>query len=364
MDKREVFRGALLGLAVGDAMGYTVDKKSLDEIREDYGPNGLLGYDLVNGYADITSYTQTAAFVGNGLLMGLTRRAVRGTMAKPVNYAAMALKEWSRSQQFGPIEKNYCWLSATPELKRRHCLDTRVLDMLSRERLGTLEEPVARMDSPSTLTTALPVAMLAEHLHLTAEEADRLAADIVALTHGDGGAYLSAATLCHVLGLLLDDPTLPLEDILSKTVEAIQLQFGKDHTQTSQLWELLQMTKVLMSDDSLAPMEAMEQLRCTTAAEVLCGALYACATCHGDFDAAIITAVNHSGRSAAVGAITGMVMGLLLGESALPDFYLESLECAKTLRALADDLMVGCPMDGINSLFDDDWDRKYLRSGV
>ena len=47
-------RGALLGLAVGDAMGYTVDSLSIQEIRQSYGPNGLLGYDLVNGYADVT----------------------------------------------------------------------------------------------------------------------------------------------------------------------------------------------------------------------------------------------------------------------------------------------------------------------
>ena len=364
MEKREIFRGALLGLEVGDAMGYTVDKKSLEEIREDYGPNGLLGYDLVNGYADITSYTQTAAFVGNGLLLGLTRRAIRGVMARPVNYAAMALKEWSRSQQFGPIEKNNCWLSGCPELKRRHCLDTRVLDMLSRERLGTLEEPVARMDSPSTLTTALPVALLAKPLRLTAEEADRLAADIVALTHGDGAAYVCAAALCRMLGYILEDPQRHTEELLRRTVDAIQLQFGKDHAQTSGLWELLQMTRVLIAEDSVTPMEAMEQLRCTTAPEVLCGALYACATSHRDFDAAIITAVNHSGRSAAVGAVTGMVMGMLLGESALPEFYLESLESAEVLRQLADDLLVGCPMDPVSNLFDDEWDRKYLRSGV
>ena len=70
--KQGRFRGALLGLAVGDAMGYTVDAKTLDEIRADYGPNGLLGYDLVNGYADVTSYTQLAAFSANGLLLGLT----------------------------------------------------------------------------------------------------------------------------------------------------------------------------------------------------------------------------------------------------------------------------------------------------
>ena len=62
-------RGCLLGLAVGDAMGYAVDSKSWAEIQEDYGPNGLLGYDLVNGYADVTSYTQIAAFTCNGLLL-------------------------------------------------------------------------------------------------------------------------------------------------------------------------------------------------------------------------------------------------------------------------------------------------------
>ena len=70
---QSAYRGCLLGLAVGDAMGYTVDSRSLQEIREDYGPNGLLGYDLVNGCAAGSSYTQVAAFVSNGLLLGITR---------------------------------------------------------------------------------------------------------------------------------------------------------------------------------------------------------------------------------------------------------------------------------------------------
>ena len=68
-----IYRGCLLGLAVGDAMGSTVDSRSLDEIRENYGPNGLLGYDLMNGYAEVTSYTQLTAFTCTGLLLGLTR---------------------------------------------------------------------------------------------------------------------------------------------------------------------------------------------------------------------------------------------------------------------------------------------------
>ena len=116
-------------------------------------------------------------------------------------------------------------------------------------------------------------------------------------------------------------------------------------------------------EDSVSSMEAMEQLSCRSASEVLAGAVYACVTCGEDFDTAIITAVNHSGRSAAVGAITGALLGARLGFEALPEFYLESLEPLHILLELANDLVVGCPMEIGSSLFDDDWDRKYLRAG-
>ena len=75
-----------------------------------------------------------------------------------------------------------------------------------------------------------------------------------------------------------------------------------------------------------------------------------------DFDTAIITAVNHSGQSAAVGALTGAFLGAKLGEEALPEFYLECLEQRETLCSLADDMAKGSVARG---LFDDDWDQKY-----
>ena len=107
--KRSAYRGALLGMAVGDAMGYSVDSRSWQEIQEDYGPNGLLGYDLVNGYADVTSYTQLAAFTCNGLLLGLTRGRVTGKMAPFVNYIRLSSQEWAASQRpWGRPEKTYC----------------------------------------------------------------------------------------------------------------------------------------------------------------------------------------------------------------------------------------------------------------
>ena len=362
--KISTFRGTLLGLAVGDAMGYTVDRKSLEEIRECYGPNGLLGYDLMNGYAEVSSYTQLAAFTANGMLLGLTRGKVQGKMAPLVRYIGLALREWSRSQQYSLPERNYCWLSSVPELKRRRCMDTRMLDALSRENLGTPETPVYRNDYPSALTEVIPVALLRDYLGYDQDSIDRLGAETVALTHGEPQAFLSGAVLTHVLTRLLQDPQEPVEELIRGTVEAVQIQFGREFGETTRIWELLQYAQTLAANENITQMDAMEQLSCRTAPEVLAGVLYACLTCHGDFDAAMITAVNHSGRSAAVGAITGAVLGLRMGEEALPDFYMDCLEPLDLLRQLADDLAQGCPLDRNSLMFDDDWDRKYLHAGL
>ena len=75
----------------------------------------------------------------------------------------------------------------------------------------------------------------------------------------------------------------------------------------------------------------------------------------------MITAVNHSGRSAAVGAVAGAILGAKLGEDALPDFYMECLETADVIRELADDLIQGCPMGRRSKMFDDTWDQKYVQ---
>ena len=99
-------------------MGYTVDELSLEEIRENYGPGGLMGYDLRNDNAQVTSYTQIAAYTANGLLLGLTR----GKPNTWLRFISQSLKEWAKRQHFPrDPEKSLCWVSQIPELRRRHC---------------------------------------------------------------------------------------------------------------------------------------------------------------------------------------------------------------------------------------------------
>ncbi len=358
------YRGCLLGLAVGDAMGYTVDNRNWQEIREDYGPNGLLGYDLVNGYADVTSYTQLAAFTCNGLLLGLTRGQMLGKMAPFVKYIEVACREWAASQRpWGRPRRSYCWLLRKIELCRRHCMDTRMLDTLSRERVSTPEMPINNFSDAGSLTCAIGVGLFFHRDRMDLQEIHRLGAEAVALTYGSPTAFLSGAVLAHIISQQLQNPAASLKKIALEAVESMKEQFGHQYSQAFEVATLVRHAITYAESPGANAVDVMERLGCDNAAQVLAGAIYACLTCQEDFDSAMITAVNHSGRSAAVGAIAGAILGIRLGEEALPDFYIECLEPAEVLRELADDLYTGCPMELGNKLFDLDWDYKYLHGG-
>ena len=361
---QSAYRGCLLGLAVGDAMGYTVDSKTWPEIQEDYGPNGLLGYDLVNGYADVTSYTQLAAFTCNGLLLGLTRGQLQGKMAPFVKYVGLSHREWAASQRlWGRPDRTFCWLLQKKEMCRRHCMDTWMLDTLSRDRLGTPEEPTTHFATPGSITAAAGVGLFYRPDTMDQTEIDRLGAEAVALTHGGPLAFLPGAIITHLISRVLRDGGTSLEQLILEACAAFREQFEREYSQVEEICTLIRQAIDMSHDWKVKPVDAMEKLRCETGAQVLAGAVYATLVGQEDFDTAMIIAVNHSGRSAAVGALTGAILGARMGEEALPEFYLECLEPAAILQELADDLYQGCPLSMDDLFFDADWDRKYIHGG-
>ena len=348
------YQGCLLGLAVGDAMGYTVDDNTLDEIRETYGPNGLLGYDLVNGYADVTSYTQLAAYTANGLLVGFSR----GKTDHYLRYIVMAMREWAKRQHFPRApEDSPFWIAKLPELRRRHNRDARTLDALRFETLGTPDTPINQAGAPGAITMAVAIGLFFNSKRMEPAQIGTLAVESIALTHGDPEAFLPGAVLAYCIAGILQEPERPLKEQFTQAISVMQTQFSR-FSQADAVARTLRKALLLSDNHAIPVQEGMEQLGCCTSPECLAGAMYAC-LCHpADFDNAMITAVNHSGLSAAVGAITGAILGAKLGFEALPDFYLESLEPAPALSQLAVDLSRGSLT---SSLFDADWDHKYVQ---
>ena len=348
-------QGCLLGLAVGDAMGHTVDEKSWDEICEDYGPNGLLGYDLVNGQAAASAYTQVAAFVSNGLLLGITR----GKAELYMKYIELSLREWARAQ-FYPRdpEKSWCWVAKLPQMRVRQCKDSRMLEAIRIDQSGTMEKPMNRASSPGGLTGAVAAGMACGGKGMPRSLAVELGAKTVALTHGNVETFLCAGVLAEWIAGILEDRRKPLEDVLLDAIGSMRDRFAVAYPQAEELAHRLQRVLHMAKQPTEDPREQMERFGCDSAQECLCGAIYASIVWQEDFDSAMILAVNHSGRSAAVGALVGAVLGAKMGVEALPEFYLECLEPAQLLRILAQDLALGSPTSG---LFDDDWDQKYVQ---
>lgn len=355
------YRGCLLGLAAGDALGASVDKKNYREICEDYGPEGILGYDLTAGSAEVSSYTQIAAFACNALLVGMTKGRLQDGVIPFHKYMAVGLREWSYTQNYPRLPgRMHCWVCRVPELKRKKCLDHRTLDTLSRNALGSVYQSVNRLNTPGALTAAVSVGLFFHPERMEIPQIGMLGAQTVALTHSDPGTFLSGAVVSYTVAGILQDRVLPLREHFLNAAQAVNAQFGREFPQTKALLAMVE--KVLaLADSDADPTQTMESFGCDTGPKALAGAMYAALVSGADFDRAMTLAVNHSGRSAAVGALTGAILGAWLGEKTIPDFYLESLEAADALSALAKDLAQASPRLFASRLFDDDWDRKYIQ---
>lgn len=331
------YTGCMLLFAAGDALGW--------------GPEG------VNGYLPTTAYTQMMAYAGNGLLVGLTRGQLSGTMAPPVRYVAMGLREWAGCQLWRQETAPACWISRSERLSYRRCPEPELLDVLAAGRLGTMEDHSSNLSGPGGLMAAVGVGLFYDPERLSRRELQRLGAEAAALTHGDPMAFLSGAALAHIISRIVWDGETNLEKLVRETGTMLLRRFGREYHQAWRIRKILKKARVLARSETVSEKEALEKLGREKAHQVLAGALYCCLAYHQNMEQALLAAANWSGAGAAV---AGAVLGAVHGEKALPEAWLERLECADVLRELGEDLYRGCPMMMDSRVFDVEWDAKYV----
>jgi ADP-ribosylglycohydrolase len=103
----------------------------------------------------------------------------------------------------------------------------------------------------------------------------------------------------------------------------------------------------------IPPLEVIESLRGGwVGEEALAIGLYCAFVAGDDFTKGVRMAVNHSGDSDSTGAITGNIMGELLGERVIPAAWLNRLELHEVVRQVGEDLF-----DAFQGTAD--WLRRY-----
>ena len=369
----DAIRGCLYGGAVGDALGYPVEFLSENAIFRAFGEGGITHFlPDIDGTAHISDDTQMTLFTANGLLVGDTRGAMRGIQSEPRHYVEMAYQDWLLTQVSTIEEVNsharytkvggFSWLLDVPELYSRRAPGNTCLSSLLTGAKHN-DYVAAKINDSKGCGGIMRVAPLALNYRWDMASLDMEGAQLAAVTHGNSLGYMPAAVLVHIINRIVFR-TPGTEVCLKGTVleardKAVELFAGDEHL--GELIDIIDLA-VELSENSEPDLDNTHRLGEGWVAEETLGiALYCALRYEDDFSKGVIAAVNHNGDSDSTGAVTGNILGALLGYGAIEEKWKDRLELSDVILEMADDICHGCQMSEYSSYNDPAWTSKYIR---
>lgn len=367
--------GSMIGGVVGDALGYPVEFMSYHGIIVKYGRNGITRYELnKDGIAEISDDTQMTLFTANGTLFCFTRYATHGVLgASPADYIRDSYIEWLQTQT-GEIDytrHHFNWIREVKGLHSRRAPGITCLTAL--QSLADGKEVINDSKGCGGIMRVAPLVLFAanptthdntrQHIIDFAKEAGKAAA----LTHKHPLGYIPAAFLAILIQQLMPYSYIRKDQIRECIDECISIltEIYPEHRGHIDYIKTLTDKAILLSYDSTSDAEAIALLgEGWVAEETLAIAIYCLMKYPDDFEKAVVASVNHSGDSDSTGAVTGNIMGALLGYDAIPEYYKENLELRWLIEELATDLATDIPVGEYIDCYDTPekrlWMKKYV----
>ena len=359
MDRRDRIRGAMIGCAAGDALGYPVEALSEAAIAERYGLRGITDYDLdENGTARITADTQLMLLSANGILFAHTRGALRGIMAPVYKYFDAFYMDWYRLQTTERASRSRVgWISAYPSLSSQRAPSPTSMRVFSSGKFGSMDEPVNDSKGSGCLLRAVPIGLSYSR---DPNRIVELGANTAALTHGNEVAWMASGALALIISLIIHQE-LSITEAVNKTLKVLDESFPNSSTVVYELSRTIR-SAVSLASSASSDLDAIHALGKGWAADEALAIGLLCALRHeNDIAGAITFAANHCGDSNNTAAIAGTLVGARIGFNAIPDRFVDRLELVDVILELADDVTADCPMydwGPSNPV----WEHKYIYS--
>jgi ADP-ribosylglycohydrolase len=347
--------GCIVGGAIGDALGAPIEFMQLEDILDQFGPNGVNEYvENSSGFGEITDDTQMLLFTAEGLLRSWHRATVRGVWDGYSKICFDSYLRWLITQgnhNIGESASNVDidgWLINERFLHKRRAPGLTCLSALQKGHPGTISRPINSSKGCGGIMRIAPVGLL---FYKDPANAFKIGAELAAMTHGHPSGYLSAGYLAALIAYINSG-----KDLLESIAETSQLLKAYEHSEET----LLSVEKALELYHCPHPsFEKVESLGGGwVGEEALAISLYCCLCYENDFEKAINLAINHSGDTDSTGAITGNILGLKLGEKAIPNRWITHLSNYETIRQVAEDLHIEMKGNGYDQ-FDSEWGKKY-----
>jgi ADP-ribosylglycohydrolase len=327
MGERDLYRGCLLGGAIGDALGYPVEFMTRDMIIGKYGIGGITDPELARcGKSLVSDDTQMTLFTAEGLLCSeLMRR--QGKLSEPSDEVFSAYGRWlyTQGEKRLKVARKGALIEQMELHTRRAPGNTCIQSLVSGVK--------GIWNSPHNWSRGCGGVMRTAPAGLFYEKGDAFlkGVEFAAITHGHPSGYLPGGALAFMIASIISG-----SGVRDAALEAILVLDSWDGSlETS--------AKLRLSID-LAGSEADDVKAIAAIGEGFAGdealaiSTY-CALRHGsDFRAALKAAVNHDGDSDSTGAITGNLVGARYGMDIIPAVWIEKLELRDVILRTADDL--------------------------
>lgn len=322
-------QGGLLGLALGDAFGYQVEKMNYNEIIDKYGENGICDFDMQDDYARFSDDTQLALYSADAILLNSN---------KPLDALYSAYFDWLYTQfnlingegslVYRPLSK----LVQMPELNELRRPNLTCLNALFKCQMGTEDKPLNDSCDNGSLVRSAPLVMyLAKKYDLSYTA--KFIKDASYITHGHRLCAISSYYLAALLHRCLKTED-RINDIVEYALEDTKAYFGDIDDFDNIINNALAL--INNGDEDVTNIEKIGIGY--RADETIAITLYVVLKYHGDFKKALCVGANHSGKSDTVCALIGLIIGLYHGIDIIPDAYLGIIELEDLIIEYAEKL--------------------------
>lgn len=328
---KDRFTACLLGGAMGDALGYTVEFMDMGQIQSWFGRMGITELQLESRIlkAVISDDTQMTLFTLDGLLWAHEQSVPYLSSLYP-SYLRWLYTQTGKTAHpeildLQPHEKDGGIL-AQKSLFFRRAPGTTCLNALLGGTMGTMTHPVNNSKGCGGMMRVAPVGLF---LCNDPAYAFRVGAEAAAITHGHPTGYLAAGAFAAIIALLQNKHTLP-----GACTDALRLlRRYTDHEETTAAIE----QALDLFAGSLPAEHAIRMLGLGWTAEEALGIALFCALKAKSFTRGLILAVNHDGDSDSTGAVCGNLLGAA-GLYELPAGWESKLELAEYIGLRAREL--------------------------
>ncbi|MBN1433454.1 ADP-ribosylglycohydrolase family protein [Candidatus Fermentibacterales bacterium] len=317
----ERIRGCLLGGAVGDALGWPVEFQSLGQIRRTFGTQGVTApVESPAGVFEVSDDTQMTLFTAEGILRA-RRAGYPDQSRETIEEVSKAYGRWLYTQGFKEaLDPSGLdgWLIEIPELFNQRAPGQTCL--------GALLEGRAYDDSKGCggIMRVAPVGLLHDSPMVPA----CLIADI---THGHPTGYLSAGCFALIIRLIAEGAT--VQEAARAACDVVIRSEG-----SLEVAGAIHVALELAGRTTHPGPSHVESLGAGWVAEEALAIALFCSLKAGSFEEGVLLAVNHSGDSDSTGALTGSILGCLMGPGSIPSAWLEKLELRLAIERIAGEI--------------------------